>query len=130
MSRARRARKVKLDEKISSARMRYYGVGPRKVRDVADLIRGLTVEHAFHQLLALHRPSGVPMVTRLLKSAFANANEKLEAEKRFGEDQLVIGKIDVDSGPIQYRFQPMSMGKAGRIRKRSCHITLELWTEQ
>ena len=127
MSRARRARKVELGDLVSKARMRYYGVGPRKVRDVADLIRGLTVADAQGQLSALHRPSGVPIVTRLIKSALSNANQ--QGDKNWDPEELVIGRIDVDGGPIQYRFQPMSMGRAGKIRKRTCHITLELWTE-
>ncbi|MBI1783707.1 50S ribosomal protein L22 [Candidatus Sumerlaeota bacterium] len=107
--------------------MRYYGVGQRKVRYVADLIRGLSVDAAQGQLMAMHRPSGAPIVTRLIKSALSNANQS--GDKQWDPAELVIGKINVDGGPIQYRFQPMSMGKAGKIRKRTCHITLELWTE-
>lgn len=127
MARARRARKVELGDLVSKARMRYYGVGQRKVRYVADLIRGLSVDAAQGQLMAMHRPSGAPIVTRLIKSALSNANQS--GDKQWDPAELVIGKINVDGGPIQYRFQPMSMGKAGKIRKRTCHITLELWTE-
>lgn len=125
MSRARRARKIELGELISTARLRNYNVGPRKVREVADLIRGLSVRAALDQLLAVHRPSAVPAVRKLISSAMNNANQG-DGDK-FTEEELVIGKIDVSSGPIMYRMRPMSMGRAGRIRKRSCHVRLELY---
>lgn len=125
MSRARRAANPVLGEQVSSARMRHHGVGPRKVRDIADLIRGLTVSRAFEQLTALHRPSGAPMVTNLLKSAVSNATQKGHSGD---QDELIVGRIFVDGGPMMKRFQPMGHGRAGEIRKRTCHVTLELFT--
>lgn len=127
MSRARRARKVVLGELVATARLRNYNVGPRKVREVADLIRGLSVEKALDQLLAVHRPSAVPAVRKLINSAMSNANH--DQEQKYDAADLVVGKIDVSSGPIMYRMRPMSMGRAGRIRKRSCHVRLELYEE-
>ena len=127
MSRARRARKVKLGELVATARLRKYNVGPRKVREIADLIRGLSVSAANKQLLAVHRPSAVPAIRKLIASAMSNANQKEGSS--FSEDELVVGKIDVSSGPIMYRMRPMSMGRAGRVRKRTCHVRLELYEE-
>jgi large subunit ribosomal protein L22 len=126
MSRARSADKPKLGDMVSVARMRYYGVGPRKVRFVADAIRGLTVGEAQARLAAIHRPSGVPILSRLLKSAVSNANQSLEGA-HFEENDLIVGRVLVDGGPMIKRFRPMSMGRAGKIRKRTCHIRVELY---
>lgn len=125
MSRARRARKPALGEKVAIAKTRYYPVGPRKVRDVADLIRGLTVAEAEAQLALLHRPSSVPMLKRLLKSAVSNANSG-EETRREPED-LIIGVIYVDGGPISGRYRPRAYGRTAPIRKRTAHVTVELY---
>jgi large subunit ribosomal protein L22 len=106
--------------------MRYARVSARKVRDLADLIRGLTVGEARQQLMATHRPSAGTMVSNLLKSVTANAKD-LEFEG--DADDLVIGEIQIDAGPIIKRFRPMSMGRGGAIRKRTCHMTIHLYTE-
>lgn len=109
---------------VSSARARYLRVGPRKLRDIADLIRGLSVARAEQQLSVTHRPSAAPMIKRLLKSAVSNANH--EVEKTFSADELIVGQIFVDSGPMQRRFRPAPMGRALPIRKRSAHVTIQL----
>lgn len=124
MSRARRARKPALGEKVATAKTRYYAVGPRKVRDVADLIRGLTVREAEAQLALLHRPSSVPMLKRLLKSAVSNANND---ETKHEPEDLIIGVIYVDGGPISGRYRPRAYGRTAPIRKRTSHVTVELY---
>lgn len=124
MGRARRGDKPELGKLISTAKMRYHKVGPRKVRDVADLIRGLTVTKAFEQLSVLHRPSSAPMLTNLLKSAVSNA---LAGELEIEPGELIVGTIFVNGGPMHKRFQPMGHGRAGRIRKRTSHITIHLY---
>lgn len=124
MSRARRARKPALGEKVAIAKTRYHSVGPRKVRQVADLIRGLTVPEAEAQLALLHRPSSVPMIKRLLKSAVSNANHE---EHRHEARDLIIGVIFVDGGPTTGRYRPRAYGRTAPIRKRSSHITVELY---
>ncbi len=116
-----------LGDWVSRAKVRYYPVGPRKVRQVADLVRGLTVKAAQDQLAAIHKPSGAPIISRALKSAFCNANQSAPEGTNYEPENLVIGTIDVDGGPIAYRFHPMPMGRAGKIRKRSCHLTIELY---
>jgi large subunit ribosomal protein L22 len=125
VARARRARKPALGEKVATAKTRYYAVGPRKVRDVADLIRGLTVPEAEAQLAILHRPSSVPMLKRLLKSAVSNANHE---EHRHDPGDLIVGVIYVDGGPTSGRYRPRAYGRTAPIRKRSSHITVELYT--
>jgi len=104
---------------VSTAKARFQPMGPRKIRYVADLIRGKTVGEAQVILSMLHRPSAVPVVKRLLTSAVANARHD-------DPDELVIARISADGGPIAKRWRPRAFGRANRIRKRTCHITIEL----
>ncbi len=104
---------------VSKATARYQPMGPQKIRYVADLIRGKTVAEAQVLLSLLHRPSAVPVVNRLLKSAAANSQHS-------NSDDLVIGRIWAGDGPTLKRWRPRAYGRANRIRKRSCHITIEL----
>lgn len=124
MGRARRGADPELGEKVATAVVRKHGVGPQKVRDVVDLIRGLSVGEAFQRLQSTHRPSSVPMLTRLLKSAASNAEQAGQSDT----DELIVGTIFVDGGTMLKRWQPMGQGRAGRIRKRTCHVTVHLYT--
>ena len=125
MSRARRAAKPRLGHKVSTAKVRYARLSPRKVRAVADLIRGLTAAEAQVRLSGLHRPSSVPMLQRLIKSAVSNAST-LEGAS-FDAVDLIIGTIMVDAGPVQGRFRPRAMGRAAVIRKKTTHVLVELF---
>jgi len=107
---------------VATARGRFIRIPPRKARLVADLIRGKTVWEALHILSVTPKPSAVPSIHRLLKSAVANVDRKEHADT----DHLIVSKIYVDGGPTMKRIQPRAMGRAFRIRKRSCHITIEL----
>ena len=124
MSRTKRKNKPKLGRLVSTARSRNHNAGPLKVRFVADTLRGLTVRDAQARLTAIHRPSSVPMLKRLLKSAVANANQ---GDERFKPEELVIGEIYVDGGRMARRFRPAPMGRAVVIRKRSSHVTVNLY---
>jgi large subunit ribosomal protein L22 len=108
--------------------VRFVRVGPRKVRDIADLIRGLTVAEAQQQIAAVHRPSAAPLLTRALNSAFNNANDVRESGK-FNESELLVGEIYIDSGPMLKRFSAAPMGRAVPIRKRTAHVTVKLYTQ-
>jgi large subunit ribosomal protein L22 len=92
---------------------------PRKVRQVADLVRGRTVESAL-DILRLTKRSAAVMVSKTIKSAMHNmVNLKggaVEAEDMF------IKEILVDEGRTLYRIRPRAQGRAYRIRKRSSHI--------
>jgi len=125
MSRARAARRPQLGEFVAQARARFAGIPARKARYVCDLLRGLTVAEAEHQLLALHKPGSAPVVGKVLKSAVANATEK-QAEN---PQALVLGEIYADDGPMLKRFQAAPMGRAMQVRKRMCHVTIKLYTE-
>lgn len=127
MSRARAARKPELGELVAVARSRFQRVSARKVRMVADLIRGLTVEEAQEQLQFLHRPSAEPTVSKTLASAVANASELEELDVE--PQSLLIGEIYADGGPILKRFMPRAMGRATTIRKRTSHLTIKLYKQ-
>jgi len=104
---------------VSSATARFQRVSARKVRFVAELIRGKTVAEAEAVLSLTHRPSAAPMVANLLKSAAANS-------QRPDSEDLVVGRVWVNCGPVLKRWRPRAYGRAGRIRKRMSHITIQL----
>ncbi|MBN1903241.1 50S ribosomal protein L22 [Candidatus Sumerlaeota bacterium] len=117
------AKQVKTEEYyVAKASARYIGIPARKARYVADLIRGKTVREALNLLTVTPRPSAVPMMRRLLLSAVSNVDRKQYSNT----DNLVISRINVDVGPIMKRIQPHAMGRAFRIRKRMCHVSIGL----
>ena len=101
--------------------MNYLRIAPRKVRQVADLIRGLSVNEAEAQLLFQRRRAARPIL-KLLRSAVANAknNQRLDAEK------LYIESLLVDQGPILKRSLPRARGMATPLQKKSSHVTIVL----
>lgn len=101
---------------------RYIGSSPRKMRLVADLIRGMSVDKA---LDVLHFTTKVAAkdVAKTLRSALANAMNRNENE-RVEPDHLYVKEIFVNQGPTLKRISPAPMGRAYRIRKRSCHLTI------
>jgi len=107
---------------VSTAKARFLRIPPRKARYVADLIRGRTVREALDLLMLTPRPSAVPAIRKLLLSAVSNVDRKAHSDT----DNLVVSDICVDGGPILKRIQPRAMGRAFRIRKRTCHITIGL----
>lgn len=95
---------------------------PRKVRLVADAVRGMNVQKALNQLQYL--PQGATDdVAKVIKSAAANLRDKFQDEA-FDNEDLVIKSIYVDEGVTLKRIQPAPQGRAHPIRKRSCHITV------
>ncbi|MFH0793810.1 MAG: 50S ribosomal protein L22 [bacterium] len=109
-------------EEVSLAKAKFVRVSARKVRYVADLIRGKRVGEARMMLQFIHRPSAAPCVKRVLDSAVANVDRNEHPDP----DELKIGEIFVDVGPIMKRFQPRAMGRGCKIRKRSSHLTIRL----
>jgi large subunit ribosomal protein L22 len=100
---------------------KYLRVSPRKVRLNADLIRGKRVEEAIN--LLSHTPkAGAKLVSKVVQSALANARQ----DKSIDVDTLFVKTIYVNQGPTLKRFRPKPMGRAGRIRKRTCHVTVVL----
>jgi large subunit ribosomal protein L22 len=99
-------------------------MAPRKVRLVADLIRGCTVDGAVNQLSFCDKVAAEPL-TKLLKSAVANAEHNHQADV----STLRVAKITVDGGPTLSRWRARAYGRAAPIRKRTSHITLVLSDE-
>ncbi|CAI6085336.1 50S ribosomal protein L22 [Cohnella ginsengisoli] len=98
---------------------RYIRIPARKVRLVADLIRGKKVGDAI--AILRHTPrSASPILEKLLNSAVANAEHNYQLDV----NKLVISEAFVNEGPTLKRFQPRSQGRAFSIFKRSSHITL------
>jgi large subunit ribosomal protein L22 len=95
---------------------------PRKMRLVADLIRGMEVNRAL-DVLKFSSKEASRKVEKLLLSAIANWQAKNEGV-RLEENTLVVSRIMVDSGRILKRLRPAPQGRAHRIKKRSNHVTI------
>ena len=102
---------------------------PRKMRVVADQIRGQSVEHALHILKTSPKEASIRL-RKLLLSAIANWQAKNEGS-RIEDANLYVKSISVDSGRMLKRIQPAPQGRAHRIRKRSNHVTMliDSWQE-
>ncbi|MDA3931002.1 MAG: 50S ribosomal protein L22 [Prolixibacteraceae bacterium] len=106
------------------ASLRNCPTSPRKMRLVADMIRGMEVNKALDQLKFSSKEAS-RRVEKLLLSAIANWQAKNE-EERLEDSNLYVSKIFVDSGRMLKRIQPAPQGRAHRIRKRSNHVTIYL----
>ena len=107
---------MEITAKLSNLR-----TAPRKVRLVADLVRGKSVPQAQSILLFTVNKTARP-VMKLLNSAIDSATKNYHLDT----DTLFISKITVDEGPKLKRWHPMSRGRAYPIIKRSCHIALSI----
>ena len=103
------------------AQVRYANLTPMKARRVVNLIRGRSAADAASILQFSPQAASEP-VAKLLASAVANA----ENNQGLDPSTLIVDTIYVDEGPTLKRFQPRAQGRAFRIRKRTCHITIEL----
>lgn len=101
---------------------RHLRKSPRKIRLVANAVRGQRVDKALKQLEFMNKGAAVD-VRKVILSAAANLRDKFE-EERLDNDMLSIKQIFVDEGVTLKRMQPRAMGRAGRINKRSSHITV------
>lgn len=104
------------------ARLRNYPTSPRKMRLLADLIRGVDVEKALNILKFSTKHPSVPL-EKLLLSAVANWNVKNEGADA-DSAKLYVKTIFVDGGRTLKRMNPAPQGRAYRLRKRSNHITI------
>ncbi|MCJ7507674.1 MAG: 50S ribosomal protein L22 [candidate division Zixibacteria bacterium] len=106
------------------AKAKFQRMSARKVRRVIELIKGKDVEDAL-DVLAYTPKYAASLIEDTLKSAAANALNIGGTSKLKAED-LRIKDIFVDGGPVMKRIRPTSMGRAYRIRKRTCHLTVVL----
>lgn len=108
----------------AKARLRNCPTSPRKMRKVADMVRGAKVEDALN-ILKFSKQHASRNIEKLIISAISNweqANEGLNAV----DNDLVVKTITVDSGRMLKRFRPAPFGRPHRIRKRSNHVTVVL----
>ncbi len=96
-------------------------ISPQKVRLVADQIRGKGVEEAL-DLLAFSQKKAAGIMKKVLNSAIANAEHNEGADV----DELKVSTVFVDEGRTLKRLSPRAKGRADRILKRSCHITVKV----
>jgi large subunit ribosomal protein L22 len=101
---------------------RYVRMSPRKMRRVVELVRGKEVDDAINILHFTRKRAALP-IEKALRSAVANMLNNPGAKKVNPED-LYVKTIFVDGGYTLKRFRAGSMGRASRIRKRTCHITV------
>jgi large subunit ribosomal protein L22 len=104
------------------ARLKDVPTSPRKMRLIADLIRGQRVSRALG-LLKYQPQAGAAVLQKVLLSAVANWQQKNEDE-RIEDADLYVKTIFVDGGPMLKRLRPAPQGRGHRIRKRSNHITI------
>ena len=100
--------------------LKNYRQSPRKVRLLADLVRGKKVSDALRHLAFVDKRASEPFA-KVIRSAVANA--KLAGRE---EASLKIAKVAVDKGIVMTRFMPRARGSASPINRRSSHITVEL----
>lgn len=105
---------MQVQAKLSGARL-----SAQKARLVADQVRGRPVEDALN-LLTYSSKKGADVIRKLLNSAIANAEHNEGADV----DELKISEIYVDEGMTMKRIMPRAKGRADRILKRSCHISI------
>jgi large subunit ribosomal protein L22 len=98
---------------------RHVRISPNKARRVVNLVRGLPAKEAL-TVLQFAQQSASEQVYKVLASAIANA----ENNERLDPDALLVSEAFVDEGPTLKRFRPRAQGRAYRIRKRTCHITI------
>jgi large subunit ribosomal protein L22 len=120
-----RAEQIKEAKKqVAFAKLNNCPTSPRKMRLVADLVRGEQVEKAL-QILKFTQKEAAGRLEKLLLSAIANWQAKNE-EGNLEEAELFVKEIRVDGGAMLKRLRPAPQGRAHRIRKRSNHVTLVL----
>lgn len=106
---------------IVTAQLRYLRTSPRKLRLLADFIRGKKVIRATDSLSVLNK-KGAKYLLKLVQSAIANAKHNHE----LAPENLFIKTITVDGGPVLKRFMPKAHGRATPVRERTAHVKLIL----
>ncbi len=105
----------------ATATLRFARISARKVKIVADLIRGKKVDEAL-AIVKFTPKASSEIIEKLLKSAIANA----ENNHGMNRGNLVVSEIYANQGPTMKRIRPAAKGSASRIRKRTSHITIKL----
>ena len=112
---------MEAEVKTAQATLKYARISSRKVKIVADLIRGKKVDEAL-AIVKFTPKASSEIIEKLLKSAIANAENNHDMK----HDKLYISEIYANQGPTLKRIRPAAKGSAVRIRKRTSHITIKL----
>ena len=112
-------KKAKENKAVAQAVMKYIRISPRKVRSVANEVRGKNIREALGILKFTPRKASV-FLTKTVQSAVSNA----ETNNNLNKDALYVSEIYIDEGPTLKRFRPRARGSADRILKRTSHITV------
>ena len=111
-------------EMLVGATARKLPLSPQKARLVVDQIRGKSVDDALNTL-SFGTQKGARLVRKVLESAIHNAEHNEGADI----DELVIAEVYVNAGATMKRIRPRARGRADRVLKRSCHVTVTLTDE-
>lgn len=104
-----------------AANLRFVRISAQKARLVADQVRGKPVDAAL-ELLQFSIKKAAPLMKKLLESAVANAENNFSADV----DLLQVSEVCVNEGPSLKRISPRAKGRANRVNKRTCHITIKV----
>jgi large subunit ribosomal protein L22 len=111
---------------VARAVSKYNRISGRKVNKYCRIVRNLSYKEARAALM--HTPShGAKVLGNAIQSAVSNLMAK---SKNIDEDTIVVDKVIVDEGPTLKRWKPRARGRADRIRKRTCHISIEVSGEE
>ena len=105
----------------SKANLYFTFIGPQKMRNVVDLVRGKNAQEALN-VLKFTNKKGARILTKVIKSAISNADQKGKVDI----DNLYVSLVDVGQGMQHYRVRARARGTAAWIRKKTSHITVEL----
>jgi len=123
-------KRIRANQKKESKKVQYFAMlrncptSPRKMRLVADMVRGMEVNRAL-DMLKFNAKEASNRLEKLVLSAIANWQLKNEGV-RIEDSKLIVKEVHVDGGRMLKRIQPAPQGRAHRIRKRSNHVTLVL----
>jgi large subunit ribosomal protein L22 len=106
---------------MATAKLRYIRIAPRKLRIIANMIRGKDVTTAINNLRFMNK-SGSRELFKLLVSAVANAEDQGDVDI----DNLVVSQVYVDQGPTLRRWRPRAQGRATRVQKKTSHVFVEV----
>jgi len=125
------AEQLKAQKKVTAiAKLNDAPTSPRKMRLVADMVRGVEVNKAIDMLHFSKKEASIRL-EKLLRSAVANwVAKNQDNEKALDNGEVIVKTIMVDEGATLKRIRPCPQGRAGRIRKRSNHVTVILDTKK
>ncbi len=105
---------------LAKAKLRFYRISTRKIRLVADLIKGKKIDDALN-ILIFNKRRAADVLLKLLRSAVANAEEQ-----ELNSEDLFVNNVYVDKGPMMKRIRARARRRVATIRHRMSHVTIEL----